>query len=235
MESQVYIHQLRNYVMEFQEWWIKPFEKFYADFDKQNQELLLGFIPIKGNSSERLAKFNKAVEQFEKEVMQKRDLFKEIFSFFDVNYGAYLQANDLQRREIRSIIIDTAYALRYEEKPLNYYVISYMQMIIEKYRWYAFKDFKLTGDEIYLTRALVAVSMEDCCCDFRELLTYLARLYVTAERKNIQVKKIFDSIAEISSHETPKGGSAASVSEMLMNIGTYEITKQERSSQEKQL
>jgi hypothetical protein len=233
MEAQTYIDQLKNYAMEFQEWWIKPYEKFHSDFDKQNQKILLGFLPVKINSKESIAKFNEAAEQFEKEVVQKRDLFKEIFSFFDINYEAYRKATDLQRREIRSIIIDTSYVLRYEEKPLNHYVGNYMQMLIEKYRWHAFKEFKSTSHEICLTRALVAVSMEDCCCDFRELLTYLSRLYVTAERKNIEPKTIFDSIAEISSHEIPKGGSATSVSEMLMKIDTYEITKQERSFQEK--
>lgn len=233
MEAQTYIDQLKNYAVEFQEWWIKPYEKFHSDFDKQNQKFLLGFLPVKINSKESIAKFNEAAEQFEKEVVQKRDLFKEIFSFFDINYEAYRKATDLQRREIRSIIIDTSCVLRYEEKPLNHYAGSYMQMLIEKYRWHAFKEFKSTSDEIYLTRALVAVSIEDCCCDFRELLTYLSRLYVTAERKNIEPKKIFDSIAEISSREIPKGGSATSVSEMLMNIGTYEIIKQERSFQEK--
>lgn len=232
METQTFIDQLKNYVLEFQEWWIKPYEKFHADFDKQNQKFLLGFLPIKTNPKESIAKFNKAAEQFEKEVIQNRDLFKEVFSFFDINYEAYIKATDLQRREIRSIIIDTGYALHYEEKPLNYYVGSYMQMLIEKYRWHAFKEFKATGDEIHLTRALVAVSIEDCCCDFRELLTYLARLYVTAERKNIEPKKIFASIAEISSREIQIGVSS-SVSEMLMNIGTYEITEQERSFQEK--
>jgi len=232
MEPQTYIDQLKTYAIEFQEWWIKPYEKFHSDFDIQNQKHLLGFLPIKIKSNESIAKFNKAIEEFEKEVMQKRDLFKEIFSFFDTNYEAYLQATDLQRREIRSIIIDTSYALRYEEKPLNHYVGSYMQMIIEKYRWHAFKEFKSTSDEKYLTRASVAVSIEDCCCDFRELLTYLARLYVTTERKNIEPKKIFDSIAEISSREI-RIGVSSSVSEMLMNIGTYELTEQERSFQEK--
>ena len=232
MEPQTYIDQLKNYAIEFQEWWIKPYENFHSDFDKQNQELLLGFIPIKTNSKERLAKFNEAAEQFETEVMQTRDFFKEIFSFFDADYEAYLQATDLQRREIRSIIIDTSYALHYEPRPLSHYLGSYMLMIIEKYRWHAFKEFKSTSDEKYLTRALVAVSIEDCCCDFRELLTYLARLYVMAERKNIEPKKIFDSIAEISSREI-RIGVNSSVSEMLMNIGTYEITNGERSFQEK--
>lgn len=93
-------------------------------------------------------------------------------------------------------------------------------MIIKKYWWHVFKEFKSTGDEIWLTRALVAVSIEDGGYDFRETLTYLARVYVTAERNNIEPEKIFNSIAEISGQE---------VSDWMMNIGSYEVTKQERS------
>ena len=132
MEAQVYIDQLKEYVKEFQEWWIKPFEKFHADFDEQNKKLLLGFLPIQIKNKESVAKFNEATKQFEKEVLQKRNLFEEIYAFLDTNYEAYLKATDLQRREIRSIVSDTFCNLRYKEKPLRYYESSYMQMIIQE-------------------------------------------------------------------------------------------------------
>jgi hypothetical protein len=220
MDAQAYIDQLKEYAKEFPEWWIKPFEKFHADFDEQNKKLLLGFLPIQVKNKEIVTKFNEAVKHFEKEVLQKRNLFEEIFAFFDTNYEAYVKATELQRSEIRSIISDTFCNLRYEEKPLNYYERNYMQMIIKKYIWHVFKKFKSIGDEIWLTRSLVAVSIENGGYDFRETLTYLARLYVTAERNNIEPEKIFISIAEISSQE---------VGDWMMNIGSYEVTKQERS------
>lgn len=115
MEPQAYIDQLKTYTEEFQEWWIKPYENFYKDFEEQNRKLLLGFLPMKLNTKENKAKFNEAVKQFEKEIQQKRNLFDEMFAFFDTNYEAYLKAVDLQRREIRSIISDTFYNLRYDE------------------------------------------------------------------------------------------------------------------------
>jgi len=202
MEAQAYINQLKAYAEDFHRWWIEPYEKFYTGFDKQNRKLLLGFLPIRMHSKESMAKLNEAAKQFEKEVLQKRNLFNEIFAFLDAEYESYLKATDLQRREIRSVISDTFYNLRYEEKPLSYYEGSYMQMVIKKYRHHAFKEFKSSGEEIWLARALVAVSIEDCCSDFRETLTYLARLYVTAERKNIEPKILFDSIAEVSSAAT---------------------------------
>ena len=227
MEVQAYINQLKAYAAEFLEWWIKPYEDFYTDFEEQNRKLLLGFLPVKINAKESMAKFNEAVKQFEKEVLQKRNLFEEIFAFFDTNYEAYVKATDLQRSEVRSIISDTFCNLRYKEKPLRYYESSYMQMIIKKYREHVFKEFESTSDEIWLTRALVAVSIEDCCCDFRETLTYLSRLYVMAEQKNVEPKKLFDPIAEISSHET-KVGYSTPLSEIMMNIGSYEVTKHTR-------
>ena len=230
METQAYINQLKAYAEDFQEWWIKPYEKFYIDFEEQNKKLLLGFLPIKMNAKESKAKFNEAVKQFEKEVLQKRNLFEEIYTFLDTNYGAYTRATDLQRREIRSVISDTFCNLRYETNPLKFYESSYMQMIIKKYRAHVFKEFEATSDEIWLTRALVAVSIEDCCCDFRETLTYLSRLYVMAERKNIEPKKLFNPIAEISNQET-KVGYSTPLSEIMMNIGSYEVSKHTRSIQ----
>ena len=227
MDAQVYIDQLKEYAKEFQEWWIKPFEKFHTDFDEQNKKLLLGFLPIQVKNKERVTKFNEAVKQFEKQVLQEKNLFIEIFAFLDANYEAYLNSTDLQRREVRSLIGDTFYNLRYEEKPLNYYESNYMQLVIKKYRHHVFKEFNSSGEEVWLSRALVAVSLEDCCCDFRETLTYLARLYVTAERKNIEPKNLFDSIAEISSHEI-KVGYSTPLSEIMMNIGSYEVTNYER-------
>lgn len=173
MEAQAYINQLKAYAEDFHRWWIEPYEKFYTGFDKQNRKLLLGFLPIRMHSKESMAKLNEAAKQFEKEVLQKRNLFNEIFAFLDAEYESYLKATDLQRREIRSVISDTFYNLRYEEKPLSYYEGSYMQMVIKKYRHHAFKEFKSSGEEIWLARALVAVSIEDCCSDFRETLTYL--------------------------------------------------------------
>jgi hypothetical protein len=232
METQAYIDQLKAYAEEFQEWWIKPYENFYTDFEEQNKKLFLGFLPIKNNNKESKAKFNEAAKQFEEVALQKRNLFREIFEFLNTNYETYLKATDLHRQEIRSIVSDTFYNLRYEERPLSYYESSYMQMIIKKYRGHAFKEFKSTSDEIWLTRALVAVSIEDCCCDFRETLTYLSRLYVTAEQKNIEPKRLFDPIAEISSNEI-KIGYSTPLSEIIMNIGSYEVTKYERSIQKR--
>jgi hypothetical protein len=241
MDTQAYIDQLKSYAVEFQEWWCKPYDMFCINYEKQNRSFITRLIPIRIESRESREMFSEAAKQFEKDVLQKRNLFSEIFAFLDVNYEAYISATDLQRSEVRSIIRDSSYTPSFKgaipyvglsSMGLSSYVGLYMQAIINKYIYErALKEFRATGDEIWLTRGLVAISIENCSVDYRDTITCLSKLYVAAERKNIDAEKVFKTISEISSTQPPKGGGGTSVSEMMEKIGSYAATNIERSMQ----
>jgi hypothetical protein len=82
---------------------------------------------------------------------------------------------------------------------------------------------KTKSDETWLTRGLVALSIENCSIDFRDTITSMAKLYVAAKRNGISPEMNFQRIGKISSKKTPKGGES-SVSGMMAAITEYAAT-----------
>jgi hypothetical protein len=149
-----------------------------------------------------MKKFSDAVDHFEKEIRSKHDLIDEIFCFFDENYEVYLQATDEQRRRIR----ETVYKSYYPRMPLSNFFID----LLHKYvRERAVEKLTSTGDQAWLTRGLVAISMENMGADWRDTMGMLGNLYKSAESKGINPEPFFAKVAEISSREVPGGGDRA--------------------------
>jgi hypothetical protein len=222
MDTKEYIDQLKAYVAQFVDWWCKPYEKFFKEYDKQNRSLFSRLIPIRINTSESVTKFNYATIQFEKDIRQKRDLVDEIFTFLNDNYEVYLRAVDSQRDEIRTLIGNTFY--QSTDADMSHYMGNYMQTLLLEYvTEHVLAQLKTMGDEVWLTRGLVAISIENCCEDDRETISCFAKLYVAAKRIGINPEPAFQRVAEISSKKTPKGGES-SLSGMLTAISEYAAT-----------
>jgi len=221
MLTQDYINQLKRYKEQFVDWWCKPYETFSKVYDRQNRSLIARLIPIRVDTKESMSKFDLATKQFERDIRQKYDLIDELFNFLDINYEAYLHATDSERDEIRALIGDTLY-----KGPLgsDRYMGNYMALLLFDYvTEHVMAEFKTTSDEKWLTRGLVAISMENCCVDSRDTLTGLAKLYMAAKGKNINPEPAFQRIADVSSRKMPKGGES-SVSSMLAAISEYAAT-----------
>lgn len=187
-------------------------------------------LPIKIETSESRLKFYSAVKQFERDVKKDYDLIDEIFEYLDSNYESYIHATIEQRSDIRKIVSESCYSPA-SGMTVSIYMGNYMAEILDKYvTEHVIKELKSTGDTTWLTRGLIAISIEDCCVDFRNTITCLAKLYVAAERKGMNPETAFQTIAKISSTKMPRGGES-SVSGMMGTIHSYAATDYERTMQ----
>lgn len=66
---------------------------------------------------------------------------------------------------------------------------------------------KETGDIVWLTRGLIAISLENSGIDSRDSIMALHELRKVANEKITDPKQEFARIARISSNEKPRGGS----------------------------
>jgi hypothetical protein len=132
-------------------------------------------------------------------------LTEKIFAFFDANYETYLNATDKERNEIRETISKMYYPS--PQSGIVHYMGHYMEELLFRYvREHTIDKLKATGDDTWLTRGLIAISMENCGYDWRDTLTILGDLYKAAETKRINPDLSFLKIAEISSGDAPRGG-----------------------------
>ena len=144
----------------------------------------------------------------------------ELFFFLDQNHEFYLSASPEERDEIRKIV--KRQLTTNETAFIDSFLFGYMQRAIE--------NIERTGEIIWLTRGLVACSIEDSIRDQRDNTTHLSLLYIAAEEKSLNPKPEFQAIAEISSDEISSGGNI-SMSELMKNIPniartTYENWKE---------
>ena len=140
-----------------------------------------------------------------------------VYKFLDNVYEMYLNASTDERQEIRHIIkehhIDSEDLREGEPIPmpfsylLNWYVIR------------AIKYLEATGQEIWLIRGLVAISMLDGIHYRPDDEEHLALLYVAAEERGINPKPIYQMIAKVSNNEPTKLGQV-STSELIGDIPT---------------
>jgi hypothetical protein len=219
MNTQAFLDQLQDYSRQFEDWWCKPYEKFRKSYMRRN--LFFNFIM----TQESMAKFDTAVNEFEKEIRQTNDLFEKIFNFLDANYEVYLHANAMERTEIRSAISKIYYPG--PTSGIVHYMGNYMEELLVRYvREQVLGKLKATGDEEWLLRGLIAISMENCGSDWRDTLTILGDLYQAAEIKGINPEPFFLKVAEISSDETPRGGSTP-MNEMMTKLEWFKSKETE--------
>jgi len=156
-------------------------------------------------TSRSISKFNNAVNQFETEVKHSNNLIEKIYSFFDANDEVYLNATDQERNEIREATSKLYYPA--PQSGIVHYMGYYMEELLFGYvRKHVIDKLETTGDDIWLTRGLIAISIENCGSDWRDTWTMLGDLYKAAETKGINPEPAFLKIAELSSRGTPRGG-----------------------------
>ncbi len=138
-----------------------------------------------------------------------------VYEFLDNAYEIYLNAPANERKQIRQIInehhVNSKDLREGEPIPMPFsYLLS----------WYgvrAIKQLEATGNEIWLTRGLAAISMLDGIHYRPDDENHLARIYVAAEEKGIDPKPIFQKVSEISNNEPTKLGEI-STSELILDI-----------------
>jgi hypothetical protein len=84
-----------------------------------------------------------------------------------------------------------------------------------------------SDDAPLVTRALAAVSIEDCASDVRDTLMTLADLFVAAEGAGTDPRPLFAAAAEWSTDEFTRGG-CKSVAEMLREFHACSVLRERR-------
>jgi hypothetical protein len=153
-----------------------------------------------------------AVETFTDEQKAISDLPKEVNTFLDQNFAAYLDSAPEDCEKIRASF--------YGNRDFENFLFHYTQRAVAQ--------LQSTNDERYLWRGLVSTSLENCSIDFRDTLTWLANLYIVAEEKQLNPSSAFQKVAKISSQKKPRGGSI-SVYEIMMNFESYAILTEKRN------
>jgi hypothetical protein len=156
------------------------------------------------------------ISNFAKLDQNQVGLSEKLYEFLDENYETYLNATPEQSAEVRSLISGN----RPFENSLFDYVVKRVV-----------NQLGTTGKVEWLLRGLVAVSMENSGIDYRDTLTELAELHFLAEEKEINPIPYFKSVANISSHDKPRGGSVP-MSEMMGN-SYYAALLRERKNRKK--
>jgi hypothetical protein len=200
MDTATFQERLREYADQFRSW-SEPIKQFRQSWQRK---------PITGLTD--VDKYAQEMEDITKQQRAKYDLPAIVSSFLDQYYEVYLQSslNDCSR--IRAI---SGNSIEFKE----FLLFSYVRRTVS--------ELQVTGNEAWLWRGLVAMSLEDCSDDYRDTLTALAELFVTAEQHGHTPKHAFQQVARLSSHQKPSGGRTP-VSEMMMNFENYAIVQERR-------
>ncbi len=99
------------------------------------------------------------------------------------------------------------------------------------YVYRAASQIQAPSDGEWLRQGLIAVSIEDCSRDFRDVLLALAELYVAAEEAGIDPRPEFKAVAKLSSREKPRWETTP-VSRMLTGFHRYAVLKERREKRQ---
>jgi hypothetical protein len=199
MDSSQFIDQWRDYADKYTEWYA-PVKKYQDDYMME-----------RGLNWGDYEQINKAVLAFREARVAQDDLPGEIYDFIDQHIHVYMEATPEEREEIRAI-------------PVNNRDFS---QIVWGYIGRVKRNFAETGEEEWLTRAVVMISIENMAADFRDTLLNLASLYVDAEQQGLKPQPVLNAVAKISSDEKPKGGNTP-MSETLRKFRSYGVLKEAR-------
>ena len=207
MDTQAYMNNLIKYATKFEKWWCKPCSEFQENYIKQN--LKYNLFQTKANEHKLFV----AVKQFEETIRKQYDLIEEIYDFLDLNYESYRRATPEERTEIRSIIKNNQYPV--PKKGISYYMDYYLASLLLKYvKQRAIANLRSSGENIWVDRGLVGISIENFTVDYLDTLSLLADLYVTSMEKKVYPEFRFKEISSISDGE---------MSELMTNIGSTKI------------
>jgi hypothetical protein len=150
------------------------------------------------------ADFDRDVKRARDEQLAQYEPFKDMSEFFDRLCPAYLDATPQERAEIRAAVRDK----------------SGVAGALLGYVYRSASRLKSPSDREWLRLGLAAVSIEDCCRDYRDVLLALAELYVAAEEAGLRPQPEFTAVAKLSSSEKPTGGNTP-VRRMLSGFHRY--------------
>jgi len=156
--------------------------------------------------------FERDVKKVKDEQLAQYNPYQEMYEFFDELCPAYQAATVQERAEIRAAVRDKAG----------------VPSALVGYVYRAASQIQAPSDSEWLRRGLIAVSIEDCSRDFRDVLLALAELYVTAEEAGIDPRPEFTVVSKLSSREKPRGGTTP-VSRMLTGFHRYAVLKERRA------
>jgi hypothetical protein len=204
MDVETYKKQLQSFWREYENWWFKPLEVFQKEYQEKG-----------GSFFDE--KYITELHNFERELRSKNDVLIRFYNFMDENYIVYINATASERAEIRLLVGKQGKLNRHFEDLVMKYV-----------REWVIQQLKLTGKKIWLSRGLVAMSIENSSVDYRDTLTSMAELYAAAEEKGINPKNDFQKISNISSDEIPTGGTTP-MKKLMAGIYSSSILREEKS------
>lgn len=188
MNTNAFIKKINDFSLQYKTWWYPPFNKFSEEYSKENPK-------------HDYASYNKAFKEFETNLRMQEDLLGEIFEFIDNNYDVYFNATPQECEEIRKTVTN-CYYVNEKGRFWRFFEDLFLRYVNER----AIPKIRETGDKIWLTRGLVAMSIENSGIDYRDSILALSALRKAASEKNIDPNPEFERVAKISSTEKPRGG-----------------------------
>ena len=189
MDVTAFITRINDFSNRYKQWWYPAYENFPEEYSKENP---------KSNYMKRLKAFN----EFETNLRNQNDIKGEIFDFIDQNHDVYLNATSQDCEKIRTTITN-CYYINQKGSLSRFFEDLFLQYVQQR----AVPKLKETGDKIWLTRGLVAMSIENSGIDYRDSILALSELRKASHEKNIDPNSEFERVAKISSQEKPRGGS----------------------------
>lgn len=188
MDVDAFIANINNFSSRYKTWWYPPFEKFSEQYTKEHPNF-------------NYTSYNKAFKEFESNLRNQKDLIGEIYSFIDHNYEVYLNATLQECADIRKAVSNCYYI----DNKGNF--TRFLEDLFFRYtKERAIPKFQETDDKVWLTRGLIAISIENSGIDSRDSILALSELRKVANKKSIDPEPEFERIAKISSDEKPRGG-----------------------------
>jgi len=188
MDVNTFIKNINEFSSRYKAWWYPPFEEFREEYSKEHP-------------NHNYTSYNKAFKEFESNLRMQNDLIGEIYDFIDHNYEVYLNATLLECEEIRKAVSNCYYV---SEKGSFWRFLEDLFLRYVKER--AIPKIQETGDKTWLTRGLIAMSIENSGIDYRDSIMALSELRKVSHEKNIDPNPEFERIVKISSNEKPRGG-----------------------------
>jgi len=165
MNSKEFMGQLKILATRYKEWRYPAFNGFRSQYSKENP----GY---------KYNDYFKAFKTFETNLRSQNDVLGEVYSFFERNYDVYLNASIKECEQIRKMVTDCYYT---DERGK---AIRFLEDLFFKYaKEVAVPKLQETGDKIWLTRGLIAMSLENSGIDYRDSILTLEELRKAAIEK----------------------------------------------------
>ena len=135
-------------------------------------------------------------------VISSNNFHNNVCEFLGENYQVYLSASTDEQKNIRKIIKEHNRNDIVEGDPLS----GPLSSILWQYSSRARRQLETSGNDIWLIRGLVAISILDGIHYRPDDEIQLARLFVVAEEKGLNPRPVFQLISELSSNEPTELG-----------------------------